>query len=362
MSENKNDVKDLTVLTEKVNNYKIENGVFGGFSDEIRVPYGVRRIAPLALAPLKDMKRLVLPETIEHFEPSDLRKPYDTSTKSRGVIWGMIDACPPRLKEIHILGENQSYLSEDGVLYSADGKRLIYLPPHHYGETVEIAEGAEELGEESCCFVDSTVIFFPKTLRRVLDRACCSSNMKKSEIPSCELGVSAFQGCVLPEYTDIYNEVIPAKAFANCSNVKGIYLHDSVKLVKDEAFSYTDMEKIYIPSTTQIEENAFVREEQRWIGDRVINQHEDGWREVKSNFECYLENYKDVIIGGEVGSPAEAFANKNGIKFEIVGSSEEEIKAWLGWQERIDAKGGTGVFYKTPDGKEVEYDPDDLPF
>ena len=125
--------------------------------------------------------------------------------------------------------------------------------------------------------------------------------------------------------------------------MKGIYLHDSVKLVKNEAFSYTDMEKIYIPSTTQIEENAFVREEQRWIGERVIKQH-DGWREVKSNFECYLENYKDVIIGGEVGSPAEAFANKNGIKFEVVGSSEEEIKAWLGWQERIDAKGGTGVF------------------
>ena len=179
MSENINDVKDLTVLTEKVNNFKIENGVFGGFSDEICVPYGVRRIAPLALAPLKDMKRLVLPETIEHFEPSDLRKPYDTSTKSRGVIWGRIDACPPRLKEIHILGENQSYRSEDGVLYSADGKRLIYPPPYHYGETLEITEDVEELCEESCCFVEATNIVFPKTLRRISDRACCSSNMKK---------------------------------------------------------------------------------------------------------------------------------------------------------------------------------------
>ena len=110
------DITNLTVLTEEVNNFKIENGAFGGFSDEIRVPYGVRRIAPLALAPLKHMKRLALPETIECFEPSDLRKPYDTSTQRRGVIWGMIDACPPRLKEIHILGENQSYRSEDGVL------------------------------------------------------------------------------------------------------------------------------------------------------------------------------------------------------------------------------------------------------
>jgi hypothetical protein len=355
------DITNLTVLTEEINNFKIENGAFGGFSDEICVPYGVRRIAPLALAPLKDMKRLVLPETIERFEPSDLRKPYDTSTKSHGVIWG-INTSPQSLKDIHISDNHPLYRSKNGVLYSADGKQLIYLPPYHYGETLEITEGVEELCEESCCFVDATVIFFPKTLRRVLDKACCSSNMKKSEIPSCELGMSAFQGCVLPEYTDIYNEVIPAKAFANCSNVKGIYLHDSVKLVKDEAFSYTDMEKIYIPSTTQIEENAFVREESRWVESHVVKVHENGWKRVENTYEYYLENYKDMIIGGEAGSPAEAFANTNGINFEVVGSSEEEIKAWLGLQECIDAKGGTGVFYKTPDGKEVEYDPDDLPF
>ena len=122
------------------------------------------------------------------------------------------------------------------------------------------------------------------------------------------------------------------------------------------------MEKIYIPSTTQIEENAFVREESRWVESHVVKVHENGWKQMKSTYEYYLENYKDMIIGGEAGSPAEAFANKNAIKFEVVGSSEEEIKAWLGWQERIDAKGGTGVFYKTLDGKEVEYDPDDLPF
>ena len=337
-------MKKMTVLTEEVNNFKIDNGTFKGFSDEIRIPCGVRRIAPLALAPLKDMKRLVLPETIEHFAPSDLRESYDTSTKSHSNVFGTVSASPRLLSRIHISDKHPLYRSKNGVLYSADGKQLIYLPPYHYGETVEIAEGTEELGEESCCFVNATVIFFPKTLRRVLDKACCLSNMKKSEIPSCELGVSAFQGCVLPEYADIYNEVIPAKAFANCSNVKGIYLHDSVKLVMNEAFSYTDMEKIYIPSTTQIEENAFVREKSRWVESHVAKVHENGWKLMESTYEYYLENYKDMIIGGEAGSPAEAFANTNGINFEVVGSSEEEIKAWLGWQECINAKGGTGVF------------------
>ena len=69
-----------------------------------------------------------------------------------------------------------------------------------------------------------------------------------------------------------------------------------------------------------------------------------------------------AIIGGGAGSPAEAFANANGIKFEVVGSSDEEIKAWFSWQEPIDESCGSGVFYETSDGELVEYDKDNLPF
>ena len=105
-----------------------------------------------------------------------------------------------------------------------------------------------------------------------------------------------------------------------------------------------------------------MREEWRWIGSQEIDRNADGLQEVKSKYEYYTENYKGVIIGGELGSPAEAFANTNGIKFEVVGNSDEEIKAWLGWRERVDEHRGSGVFYKTPDGELVEYSKDDLPF
>ena len=186
--------------------------------------------------------------------------------------------------------------------------------------------------------------------------------MGKSDIPACEIGESAFQGCILPEFTEIYNEVIPVKAFANCSGVKMIRLYDSVKLVKNEAFSYTNVEKIYIPRGAQIEENAFVKEASKWIESHVFKVHESGWKQMESTYETYLENNKDIIIGGEAGSPAEAFANANDIKFEVVGASDEEIKAWLNWQERIDESCGSGVFYETPNGELVEYDKDNLPF
>ena len=141
-----------------------------------------------------------------------------------------------------------------------------------------------------------------------------------------------------------------------------IRLYDSVKLVKNEAFSYTNIEKIYIPPSTQIEENAFVHEVNKWIESHVVKVHESGFKQIGSTYETYLENNKDITIGGEAGSPAEAFANANGIKFEVVGSSDEEIKAWLRWQERIDEPRGSGVFYETSDGELVEFNKDNLPF
>ena len=308
-------------MIEKEKNFKIENGVFSGFSAEIHIPSGVKKIAPLALAPLTSMQSLVLPDTLEEFEPSHLRKSYDVMTKDSATSWGL-SAHPLVLKEIHI-GENHPlYQSKNGVLYSADGKQLIYMPPSHFFETVEIAEGVEELCEESCCFVSAKEIVFPKSLRRIEARACCESDLRNSALPACEIGESAFQGCILPEFVEIYNEVIPAKAFANCSTVKGIRLHDSVKLVKDEAFSCTSIEKIYIPATTEVEENAFLLNQSSW---------------VISKWESHMIKNTDVIIGCEAGSPAEAFAIANGIKFEIVGSSDEEVKAWLGWQERAES-------------------------
>ena len=348
-------------MIEKNSNYKIENGIFSGFSAEIHIPSGVKQIAPLALAPLENMQFLVLPDTLEKFEPSCLRKPYDVMTKDVAMGWG-ISSQTSYLKEISICDNHSIYQSKNGVLYSADGKQLIYLPPSRYNKTVEIAEGVYELCKESCCFVTAKEIIFPKSLRRVDDCACCGSDLGKSDIPACEIGESAFQGCVLPEFTEIYNEVIPEKAFANCSGVKRIRLYDSVKLVKNEAFSYTNFEKIYIPPSTQIEENAFVHEVKSLIAFHVAKVHENGPKQMKSTYKSCLENNRDIIIGGEAGSPAEAFANANGIRFETVGSSDEEIKAWLGWQERVDEPRGSGVFYETSDGEFVEYDKDNLPF
>ena len=90
--------------------------------------------------------------------------------------------------------------------------------------------------------------------------------------------------------------------------------------------------------------------------------HENGLKQMKSTYETCLENNKDIVIGGEASSPAETFANANGIKFEVVGSSDEEIKAWFGWQERVDEPRESGVFYETSDGELVEFDKDNLPF
>lgn len=342
-------------------NFEIKSGIFSGFSATIRIPSGVKQIAPLALAPLKNLESLVLADTLEKFEPSCLRQPYDVMTKVVAMDWGR-SAFPPVLKEIHISENHPIYQSKNGILYSADGKQLIYLPPFRVNQTVEISEGVCVLCKESCCFVDANKILFPNSLCRIEDCACCGSDMRKSEIPACEIGESAFQGCLLPEFTEIYNEVVPKKAFANCSGVKMLRLHDSVKLVMNEAFSYTNFEKIYIPSSTRIEENAFLHEVRKCVTSTSVTTHENGYRGTTFTYETCLENKRDFIIGGASGSPAEAFASANGIKFEVVGSSDEEILAWFNWQERTDETRVGFFFSETTDGEPIESDGYNLPF
>ena len=139
-------------MIEKNSNYKIENGIFSGFSATIHIPSGVKQIAPLALTPLENVQYLYLPYTLEKLEPSCLRKPYDVMTKDIAMSWG-ISSHPSCLKEVHICENHSIYQSKNGVLYSADGRQLIYLPPSRYNKTVEIAEGVYELCKESCCFV-----------------------------------------------------------------------------------------------------------------------------------------------------------------------------------------------------------------
>ena len=113
-------------MMEVYQNFNIENGVFKGFSAEIRVPDGVKRIAPLSLAPLYQTRCLVLPSTLETFAPSDLRKPYDKATTNGEGSYFMGNTLPRMLEEIRIPVEHPRYQSKNGALYSADGKQLIY--------------------------------------------------------------------------------------------------------------------------------------------------------------------------------------------------------------------------------------------
>ena len=307
-------------------NLLIENGTFRGFNPDIIIPEGVKQIAPLALSALSLTRSLTLPSTLEVFSPCHLRENFDTNTKYTYAFanWSKEDH---HLSSVNISSENPYYKSVNGALYSKDMQKLIYQPPNHYNSTVTIPECVTELCEDSACFIEAKQIIFPTTLRRIEAKACCGINLKKSEIPACKIGESAFQGCMLPKLTTLRNEVIPQKAFASCSNVVAIRICDSVKRICNGAFSYTNMEKIYIPPTTEIEGDPFVTEEQRFIETR-LNPNTPGG--VEYVYETVLVTYTQLTIGTTAGSPAQTFALSHGIPFEEVEDNEDSITEWLG--------------------------------
>ena len=69
------------------------------------------------------------------------------------------------LEKISVNSVNQSFMSDNGILYSRDGKRLIFCP-RNYGSTIVVREGCEEVEEhalERC--INTSVLTLPKSLQ-----------------------------------------------------------------------------------------------------------------------------------------------------------------------------------------------------
>ena len=157
------------------------------------------------------------------------------------------------LRRINVDEDNPYFKDVDGVLYSRDGKSLIFYPPAK-GNRVVIPEGVVEiklfafLGNENI-----KEIVFPSTLTDVfngefkesvaLEKASFSSENPQFTVIN---GVVYSTGCLpslvlFPKNSDVEDLVIPDGiehladyALFGCKNLKSVYIPDSVTHVGDD--------------------------------------------------------------------------------------------------------------------------------
>lgn len=135
------------------------------------------------------------------------------------------------LREISVDSRNTSYLSLEGVLFTADSKKLIQYPAARQAKTYSIPEGVEIIDE--CAFLNST-------------------GLAVADIPNSTklIDSGAFGGCTALESVSLPESVtaIGSYAFSDCASLAEAEMADGIAAIESGAFAgCTGLTAITIP-------------------------------------------------------------------------------------------------------------------
>ena len=186
--------------------YKVSDNAFRGSGvEELIIPEGMMQVKGAY-----HLKKLVLPSTADKIDTLEL-------------------AYLPELDDIEV-AEGGNFIANNGVLFSADGKTLVFA--FNCGDDYVVPEGTEEIGTFAFSHKKLRSVSLPSTLKTIGQRAFeeCE-NLLKIEIPS---SVTA----------------IESSAFLN-SGLAEVKLSEGLKSIGDAAFSKTDISEISLPQSIE---------------------------------------------------------------------------------------------------------------
>ena len=192
---------------------------FSSHLRELILPEGIRTIGSYAIR----QAAMTIPETVEY-----LGVGFGNTSQKTFVIYPALKTASADtftsisgLQEFAQEGENAYFSVRDGLLYSSDGKQLLYCPDA-YGEVCVIPEGTEVIAPKA--FYGNEMlkrVEFPGSLREIGDHAFSNCSLL-SEVIFCE-GL----------------ETIGQHAFAYTDSLRRIDLPDSLVSVGMTAFSFS---------------------------------------------------------------------------------------------------------------------------
>jgi len=167
------------------------------------------------------------------------------------------------LTTINVNVDNNTYSSEDGILYNKDKTTLIVCPAKKTG-TFTIPYSVIKIEYGAFFSNDLTSIIIPDSVTDIEGgafRGC--KNLNNINIPNGVTSIenSTFMNCTSLTSINIPNGVtsIENSTFMNCTSLTSINIPNSVTSIKDDAFyGCTSLTSIIIPnSVTSIKDGAF---------------------------------------------------------------------------------------------------------
>lgn len=255
-------------------------------------------------------------------------------------------AFPTTLSVCQVNPENASYATDDkGVVYSKDGKELVFCPPSSsffsQESDYQVPEGVEKIdayafnncymleyvslpdtlvsiGEHAFDYTAISDLQLPESLNELGDYAFSSnSSLENIIIPSgiTELPVGVFSNCGLLSSVTFHGDVtkISDFAFKNCANLNEFYLPASLNEVSGSAFigcgvqeeltadSLTEQDPVLSEETDDRLEPS---DEEKELLDRKVESYNTALKEANgtSGFTLTVDEQNPSYSIGEDGS------------------------------------------------------------
>ena len=197
----------------------------------------------------------------------------------------------PGLKTIMISEDHPAFRQENGVLFSSDGKRLLYYPIHLTATEYTVPQGVIEIASSAFCEnLYLQTVHFPSSLQKIGREAFygCEA-LEKAELPLGlkELGFDAFASCSILKEIFIPEtvEAIEANPFSDCAALKTVNVHeDNPFFLSDDGVLYSCDRQSLICYPAGKGEAAFS------IPKGTINVLEDAFYSAASLVEVSIPN------------------------------------------------------------------------
>lgn len=162
-----------------------------------------------------------------------------------------------QVSSIHI--NNSSVVKTiDGVLYSADMKKLLWAPKRKTG-VLHIPDGVEVISNEAFWSSKFKEVTMPDSIKIIESEAFVTSSIEKIYLSKniLILGKCAFQNCRNLKEIDIPGtvSVIPSNCFSGV-RLEKITLHEGLRLIQTGAFEDIVCDDIYLPKTLDVVEKS----------------------------------------------------------------------------------------------------------
>lgn len=179
------------------------------------------------------------------------------------------------LESVQVVDNNKTYKSEDGVLYSENGKELIIFPAAKTGE-YELPQKVETIKDNA--FINSAI-----------------STVKLAEDPALKnIGVCAFENSAITSFEIPANvTTLNSATFKNASKLSKVTFSDGLTYIGASAFEgCSSLQSVEFPDTlVSVASNAF-----KGTGLKSVNTG-DGLLKIASGAFAENKNLTDLYLG-----------------------------------------------------------------